>query len=159
MKGAFERSTERGAITPLAHFSRGKVLAFAAICWAMVVIPLIPGFKDGLVYTAFFFTPAGTPIRIAVFLIVVAGALIATVMAIHVAKDPVAVRFEGDELCWQALKVCCVPVAAVASAERSQWGIVTVRRNDGGRPFTLPEALYRSPRNSDAVLAALNRRD
>ena len=143
-------------MTPVAYFSRWKGFALSAACWVIAIVPLIPGSGHGLVYTAFFFTPVGTPVRIAACLFIGFLALVGLVMGIYAARAPLAVWIEGDELRWRALKVRSLPLASIASAELTPWRTVRVYRRDGGRSIEIPASIFRSPRDTNAVLTRLN---
>ena len=140
------------ASTPvLGFYSAWKTIGVAVIMPICGVLPLLPGFGDGLVYTAFFYTKIGYPFLVAASLgCVLLGILMIPFIFRALLHKP-AIEISGDTVRVWRFKWREMPLACLTQGARFQFGNIFVRRRDGQRE-TIPLALFR---NSGEVMEHL----
>lgn len=130
-----------------------KAVGLAALLGVLAIVPMLPGFGNQLIYTAFFYTRLGYPflvIACAIMLSLAAGMLPMIVRgflnrpAIEISAETVRV--------WGIPKWREYPLSCVTQGARRQFGSLLGRCPDG-KQFTIPLWLYRHP---EEVAAHLN---
>lgn len=126
----------------------------AAFAAALAIIPNLPGFGRGLIYTAFFFTQFGTPIRVCSSLVLGFMGLVLGSLAIASNIHRLAVWIEGEDLVWRAITVRKLPLASIKSVAQTATGLIRLERTDGGTPAEIAASLMRSRSDVENVLRA-----
>lgn len=144
-------------IQPLAYWSRWKAAALAIATAAIAAAPVLPGTEPGWGYTAFFFTPIGSPIRIGLCACLALISLIVAIMAIAANLHRLAVWTDGATLYWRAVTVRRLSLAEIKSVRLDRTGVIRIQRKSGGRPVEIAASLLRSPADIEAVLRVLGR--
>ena len=136
----------------IGFYSPFKALSLTALLCVLAVVPMLPGFGDHLVYTAFFYTKLGYPFLVvacAIMLLLAVGMLPMIVRgflkrpAIEISAETVRV--------WSIPRWREYPLSCVTQGARRQFGSLLGRCPDG-KQFAIPLWLYRHPREVTAHL-------
>ena len=114
---------------------------------------MLPGFGNGLVYTAIFYTNFGFPFLVAACLLLLLLALTMLPTIFRALLRRPAIEISGESVRVWALKWREYPLSCVNRDARRQFGNLRARCPDG-KQFTIPLWLYRDPHKVLAHLTA-----
>lgn len=136
----------------IGFYSPVKALGLTALLCALAVLPMLPGFGNGLVYTAFFYTRFGYPFLVAACVILLLLAVGMLPMIVRALLNRPAIEISADTVrIWGIPKWREYPLSCVAQGARRQFGSLLGRCPDG-KQFAIPLWLYRQPQEVTARL-------
>jgi hypothetical protein len=127
----------------VAFIAAWKAIGLTSAICLLAVLPLLPGMRNGLVYTAFFYSRWGYPFLVAAcaVLFFLAAAIVPLILLALLRRPAIEIS-AGSVRIW-GLKWRAYPLNSASKAS-SQFGSLLVRNPDG-KQFTIPLWVYRDP--------------
>ena len=117
----------------IARYSLWKVLGLEAFILAIAICPLLPGFSEGLRYSAIFYTRVLFPVMVGCCLMLgFLAILFLRVVWRALARLP-AIEIEGDRVRVYAMRAQEFTALGVRGEPKWEWGNLVVRTVEGAR--------------------------
>ena len=133
-------------------YSAWKAVGLTALICLLAVLPMLPGFGNHLVYTAFFYTRFGYPFLVAACLILlfIAVGMVPLIVRALLGRPAIEISAETVRV-WGIRNWREYPLTCVTKGARRQFGSLLGRCPDG-KQFAIPLWLYRQPQEVAAYL-------